>query len=397
MAQFYMDLHIHIGASREGIPVKITASRKLTFENIITEVYQRKGLEIIGIIDCASPPVLADIKQMISTGDLNLLAGGGYRYRDQMTVFLGAEVESKETFGGMGHLLVFFPTLEQISEFSQIMSEHITNITLSSQMTFLPAREILQIVENLSGVLIPAHAFTPYKSLYGSCAASLKEIFPDHLDKKIRTVELGLSADTEMADYFSELRERTFLSNSDAHSLPKIGREYNLIEVARPDFTHVFKTLAGVEGFGKIVANYGLDPRLGKYHRSFCENCQTTLVGRPPQWECSNCGSEKVVPGVWDRIIEIKDRQTSISPPNRPAYHYQIPLEKIPGVGKKTLDKLIEAFGSEMNVLHKVDFVQLKELVSTTVAENIVLARKGRLTLLTGGGGNYGKVVRTIT
>lgn len=393
MAQYYMDLHIHIGASKAGNPVKITASRNLTFENIITEVYQRKGLEIIGIIDCAAPPVLADIEQMINVGELSLLAGGGYSYQDQVTVFLGAEVESKEPLGGIGHYLAFFATFEQMSEFSSIMSQYITNISLSSQMTFLPAREILQIVDSLSGILIPAHVFTPHKSIYGNCAASLKEVFSDNLDLKIKTIELGLSADTEMADHFSELEWRTFLSNSDAHSLPKIGREYNLIAVESPDFTHVFNILAGDREFGKIVANYGLDPRLGKYHRSFCENCQTTLVGQPPQKICSHCGSEKVIFGVWDRIVEIKDRQFSISPDNRPAYYFQIPLEKIPGIGKKTLDKLISAFGSEMKVLHQADLAQLKDIVSNQVAENIVLAREGRLSLLPGGGGNYGKVI----
>lgn len=393
MAHYYMDLHIHIGASKAGNPVKITASRNLTFENIITEVYQRKGLEIIGIIDCAAPAVLADIEQMINARELNLLAGGGYSYQDQVTVFLGAEVESKEPLGGIGHYLAFFPTFEQMSEFSSVMSQYITNISLSSQMTFLPAREILQIVDSLSGILIPAHVFTPHKSIYGNCAASLKEVFSDNLDLKIKTIELGLSADTEMADHFSELEWRTFLSNSDAHSLPKIGREYNLIAVESPDFSHVFNTLAGDRKFGKIVANYGLDPRLGKYHRSFCENCQTTLVGQPPQKICSYCDSEKIIFGVWDRIVEIKDRQFSISPDNRPAYYFQIPLEKIPGVGKKTLDKLITAFGSEMNVLHQADLAQLKEIVSNQVAENIVLAREGRLSLLPGGGGNYGKVI----
>ncbi|AZR73436.1 hypothetical protein BBF96_08605 [Anoxybacter fermentans] len=394
MQQYFMDLHIHIGASSDKTPVKITASRNLTFENIVKEAYGRKGIDIIGIIDCASPPVIEDIKRMIEQGELILLPGGGYRYKDQVTVFLGSEVESKEAEGGRAHFLAFFPTLEQITEFSKILAQYVTNISLSSQMTYLSGKEILQIVDGLEGVLIPAHAFTPYKSIYGNCASSLKEIFPDDLDLKIKTIELGLSADTEMADHFSELSSRTFLSNSDAHSLSKIGREYNLIQVKKPDFEHIFAVLAGKEEIGQIVANYGMDPRLGKYHRSFCENCQSTLVGEPPQFECEYCGSERVVRGVWDRIVDICDREFSISPPHRPPYHYQIPLENIPGVGRKTVEKLIDAFKSEMNVLHRVGLEELKDVVPSRTAENIVLAREGKLTLLPGGGGNYGKAVR---
>ncbi len=395
MQQYFMDLHIHIGANSEGYPVKITASRGLTFENIIKEAYERKGIDIIGIIDCASPHVIKDIQKMLDQGELIPLTYGGYSYKDQVTVILGSEVESKEPNRGMGHFLAYFPTIDHIKEYSDIMAQYITNISLSSQMSYLSGSEILRIVDGLNGVLIPAHVFTPYKSVYGNCAKSLLEVFPNDLDKKITTIELGLSADTKMADHFTELESRTFLSNSDAHSLAKIGREYNLLEIDKPDFNNIFGVLQKKDDVqGQIIANYGLDPKLGKYHRSFCEKCETTLVGKPPQLKCNHCGSIKIVRGVWDRIVDICDKDFSTSPIDRPTYHYQIPLQNIPGVGKKTIEKLINAFGSEMNILHQTDFKQLKEVVSTRVAENIVQARKGELILLPGGGGNYGKAIR---
>ena len=394
MKEYYMDLHIHIGASSDGSPVKITASKKLTFENIVREAYGRKGIDIIGIIDCASPPVIQDIKKMLATGELVPLSGGGYQYRDQVTVLLGSEVESKEEWGGRAHYLAYFPTLEQIIDYSQIMDQYITNISLSSQMSFLSAGEILKIVDGLGGDMIPAHSFTPYKSLYGNCAASLEDVFFDGMDKKIRTIELGLSADSELADQFQELHQRTFLSNSDAHSLPKIGREYNLIKVVEPDYHHIFGALQGEIEQGQLTANYGLDPRLGKYHRSFCEKCQTTLTEEPPCLSCNQCGSSKIVKGVWDRIVEIRDLTGENSPEKRPLYHFQIPLENIPGVGRKTIDKLIKYFGNEMNVLHQANLYELEDVVSKRIAKSIVLAREGRLTMIPGGGGKYGKAVR---
>ena len=84
----------------------------------------------------------------------------------------------------------------------------------------------MDIVEKYNGILIPAHIFTPYKSFYGNCTKSLKRIFKEKFDK-IFAVELGLSADTFLADEISELETRTFITDSDAHSLPKIAREYN--------------------------------------------------------------------------------------------------------------------------------------------------------------------------
>lgn len=389
-----MDLHIHIGASSSGAPVKITASKSLTFENIVKEAYERKGIDIIGIIDCASPPVLEDIQRMLDRGALVPLKGGGYRYKDKVTVLLGSEVESKEIAGGMAHFLAFFPTFEQMCDYSAAMDEHITNISLSSQMSFMPGYEILRIVDEMGGVLIPAHAFTPYKSIYGNASDSLIQLFPDGWDKKIQTIELGLSADTVLADHFVELGERTYLTNSDAHSLQKIGREYNRIRVVHPDFENVFGVLSGDQSKGMIEANYGLDPRLGKYHRSFCENCEQTLIGEPPQYICPRCGGEKVVKGVWDRIVEIRTRDYAQSPEWRPPYYYQIPLLNIPGVGPKTVEKLIDVFGSEMNVLHQTTLDDLQDVVPKRTAENILDARNGDLILLSGGGGHYGKAVR---
>jgi PHP family Zn ribbon phosphoesterase len=154
--------------------------------------------------------------------------------------------------------------------------------------------------------------------------------------KKIPAIELGLSADTEIADHLKELSEYTFLTNSDAHSLPKIGREYNIIELEKANFKEIFLALQRKEG-RKITANYGLDS-------------------------------------------------------HRPPYYHQVPLEFVPGVGKKTLNKLFDYFGTEMNILHKASYQEISQVVGFEIAQNIILARKGLLELSSGGGGKYGKV-----
>ncbi|MFW5788070.1 MAG: TIGR00375 family protein, partial [Halanaerobiales bacterium] len=224
MNEYFADLHIHIGAGSNNEPVKITASKNLTFANILHESLTNKGLNLVGIIDCASPVVIRDMQKLMAAGEMQELEKGGILYKEELVVIPGAEVESCEVNGGQAHYLAYFPDLQHIKEYSKIMSQYITNINLSSQSTGLTGKEILKIVEATGGILIPAHAFTPHKSFYGNSFSSYHEIFSDEQWEKIPAIELGLSADTEMADFISELNDKTFLSNSDAHSTGKIAR-----------------------------------------------------------------------------------------------------------------------------------------------------------------------------
>jgi len=391
MNTYFMDFHVHIGRSNSGAPVKITASRDLTFANIAQECKHRKGIDIVGIVDCASPEVIDDISQLINSGEMKPLKEGGLIYQDKVTIILGSEIETKEANGGLSHQIAFFPYFEDVKEFSKTLSHLVTNVSLSSQNCKISAQEFFKIINRIGGILIPAHVFTPHKSVYGKCVKRLKEMFSRATLKKIPAIELGLSADTEIADHLKELAEYTFLTNSDAHSLPKIGREYNIIELEKANFKEILLALQRKEG-RRIIANYGLDPKLGRYHRTFCEVCNYIATSNPPVYKCEKCGSDKIVKGVFDRIVEIGDYQQSISPSHRPPYYHQVPLEFVPGVGKKTLNKLFNYFGTEMNILHKASYQEISQVVGFEIAKNIILARKGLLKLSPGGGGKYGKV-----
>ena len=391
MNTYYMDLHVHIGRSNNGAPVKITASRNLTFENIAKECKYRKGIDIVGVVDCASPGVIEDISQLIMNGEMQTLKDGGLIYQDKVIVLLGSEIETKEKDGGLSHQIAFFPFFEDIKEFSKQLSFLVTNVSLSSQNCKISAQEAFNIINQIGGILIPAHVFTPHKSVYGKCVRKIREMFTASTLKKIPAIELGLSADTEIADHLKELKKYTFLTNSDAHSLPKIGREYNIVELKEPNFKEVLLALQRKDN-RRIIANYGLDPKLGRYHRTFCEICNHTAIGNPPVYRCEKCGNEKIVKGVFDRIVEIGDNQISISPPHRPYYFHQVPLEFVPGIGKKTLEKLYGYFGTEMNILHQATYQEISQVVGFKIARDIILARKGLLEISSGGGGKYGKV-----
>ena len=394
MYEVFADLHVHIGRSENGKPIKITAARSLNFANIAKECAERKGINIVGIIDCASPYVIEDIENFLKTGEAYELEDGGIIYKDKVCILLGSEVETSEKGrngnSGSAHNLCFFPHLSDIKKFSKEMSTHIKNITLSTQRSNVSGYELIDIVEKYNGILIPAHIFTPFKSYYGNCTDRLENIFKEKYDK-IFAVELGLSSDTYLADMISELESKTFVTNSDAHSLPKIAREYNKILVEDISFKEVVKALKNEDG-RKILANYGLDPKLGKYHRTHCDNCDSTIETKEPVSVCPQCGSNKVTFGVFDRIELIKDKETTKSPENRPPYIYQIPLSFIPGVGGKTIEKLLETFETEMNILHKLSEDDIEAVVGKKVAHSIENAREGKVKVEAGGGGNYGKI-----
>ena len=394
MYEVFADLHVHIGRSESGKPIKITAAKSLNFANIAKECAERKGISIVGIIDCGSPYVIEDIENFLKTGDAYELEDGGIIYKDKVCILLGSEVETSEAGRngkcGSAHNICFFPHLSDIKGFSQEMSTHIKNITLSTQRSDLSGYELIDIVEKYNGILIPAHAFTPHKSYYGNCTDRLENIFKEKFDK-IFAIELGLSSDTYLADTISELETRTFLTNSDAHSLPKIAREYNKMLVEDISFKEVVKALKNENG-RKIIANYGLDPKLGKYHRSFCEDCNKAIEIDEAAVTCPECGGSNITFGVFDRIELVKDKEKTQSPEFRPKYVYQVPLTFIPGVGGKTIDKLLDAFETEMNILHKLSKDDIEGVVGEKVANTIERARTGGMTVHSGGGGNYGKI-----
>jgi len=221
-------------------------------------------------------------------------------------------------------------------------------------------------------------------------------------------LNFGLSADTEYADRIRELADKKFLTNSDAHSLPKIAREYNTFEMENISFES-FKKVLGYEDeiqndnkeaksnsknrnktLNYIVCNNGMYSRLGKYNKTYCDMCE--CVSEIEDGKCKKCGSKKIVKGVEDRVLEIADGK-SISPKNRPEYIYKIPLEYIPKLGKKTKEKMLELYGTEMNILNKVSIENIEENFGKQIAKNIEIARNGNITIQNGGGGIYGKLI----
>ncbi len=377
-----MDLHIHVGMNKQGKWVKIPSSKNLTVENILHTALKQKGLDIIGIVDCLSPLVQQDLLELITTGDLLPIAGGGYIYQDRLVLLLGAEIESREAGGGLAHSLFFLPTLEKMQEFTKSMSCFIKNPNISSQNAHMPICELYNIAKKHNAKIIPAHIFTPFKSVYGNCTDKMAKLFDGHLPN-IAAVELGLSADSFMASRISELKNYTFLANSDAHSLQNIAREFSLLECDQSlNFENIFSNIQE----SKIKTLYGLNPKLGKYYLTRCGVCgeQNDYQNK----KCSFCQG-RVVKGVSERIEHIADNNFS----EKANYIYHFPLSELPGIGKKTLLNIYENNYTEFDILYKLNEEKISNLLGEKVFAVIKLAKSNKMNISSGGAGQYGYVI----
>jgi len=388
---YYADLHIHVGHSVHTGPVKITASRRLTLPAILEECVVRKGIGVAGVVDCVTTGVRRELAELLEAGKLQAVQGGGYMYAGSLLLIPAAEVEAVEEDAGVSHWLGYFPDLESLAEFADYLAPTVTNMNLSSQRAYRTARELVTAIVAAGGEPVPAHAFTPYKSLYGNATDSLRELLHEQT-LHVRVLELGLSADAELADRIPDNHRLSYVTSSDAHSAQKIGREHCELSMPRASYQEVFRAILGQAGRA-VRVYYGLDPRLGKYHRTYCLSCKRTAAKVPPQSACPYCGSDEVVMGVLDRIEELARGHDARGRPERPPYRYQVPLEYIPGVGKRTIERLLDAFGTELEVLHKVPREELVRVVGPAIAGSIEAGRSGQLKIEPGGGGRYGRVI----
>lgn len=379
LQEFIADLHIHIGYVG-GRAVKIPSSPDLTLDNIL-ERSVKEGINLIGIADGASPLVRQQLRQWQREEKLLPQRGGGLNWAGRVVVIPAAEIAA----GKGEHYVAYFASLEHLEDFVRRWEEEKSRGPLS-------AERVLQLTAEAEGWFVPAHIFTPHKSLLGSAASSLGEVFSEDALREISSVELGLSADTFMADRIAELFPRSFFTNSDAHSLARLGREYNVLLLAAADFSELRKAARGEEG-RRVKANFGLNPVLGKYYRSFCRDCGSLAVIPPPVTVCPACNSRRVDVGVRDRLELLADCDFPVHPAGRPPYCHLIPLDFFPGLGKVTRQRLLAEFGSERRVLLEADLTGIRKVAGSRLADMLAAYRQGKLLLAPGGGGHFGRVL----
>ncbi len=375
------DLHIHSRYSK-------AVSTAMTIPNL-THHASFKGLMIVGTGDILNPQWERELIENAKRVEEGTYERNGVRF------LLTAEVEDSRRV----HHVLIFPSIETVHEMRERLRPYSNNIDTEGRPHLnLSAAETAELANDLDVLIGPAHAFTPWTSLYKEYK-SLKDAYKN---TKIHFLELGLSADSEMADMIKAHHRLTYLSNSDAHSpmAHRLGREFNRFKVEEVTFDEVRKAILK-RGGRKIVLNAGLDPRLGKYHLTACSRCYTKYSleeARALRWKCPKCGG-RIKKGVHDRILELKD--TDERPKDRPPYLRLAPLAEIiamvigKGVETKAVrliwEHFLKEFGSEIRVLVDVPVESLAR-VHEEVAKAVWAYRRGKLIVIPGGGGKYGEI-----
>lgn len=370
------DFHIHSCFS-------MASSKDMLIKNIAPKS-KLKGLQLLGTGDGLHPKWLDIIEESTT------YKGDGIYSSDGMDFVLTTEVEGKHRI----HHVIIIPDLDIAREMSQILPSKNKSID-GRPKTNLGGAELLELAHEYDCLLGPAHAFTPWTGMY----KSYDSIY-DCYESKPDFVELGLSADTDMADTISELKDFVFLTNSDAHSPwpHRLGREFNQIELADISYTSIKKAIENRD----VKVNYGLVPNLGKYHMTACTKCfklVDPLVAREKKMKCE-CGG-RIKKGVDYRISEIADFTQPIHPDFRPKYVHLMPLAEIisavydKGVTTKFVQgiwqKLIDNFQTEINVLINVDLDEIKR-IDSSVSAAIESFRNNTVNIVPGGGGKYGQL-----
>ncbi|MDH4266915.1 MAG: endonuclease Q family protein [Deltaproteobacteria bacterium] len=396
--KFIADLHLHSKYSR-------ATSREMEVETLSLWA-KRKGIKLLGTGDFTHPLYFLDLKSKLRPLGNGLLA----RPEDpEGTHFmLTAEVSNMFTQGGKGrrvHTLIFAPSLEVVERINARLGK-LGKISSDGRPIFgFSAKDLVKMVLDISPdcLLIPAHAWTPWFSVFGANSGfnSIAECFEEET-KHIRAIETGLSSDPEMNWRLSALDDITLISNSDAHSPSRIGREANIFNC---DLSYA--AIAGAirkKDPRKILFTIEFFPEEGKYHFDGHRNCKVLLAPqetRKNKGLCPVCGKRLTV-GVMNRVEELADRPAGvISPKAIPALH-MVPLDEIianalgvgtnaSSVGKEYL-RLVEKGGSEFDILLELAPEDLASFTPPLILEGILRVRQGRLKIIPGYDGVFGKI-----
>lgn len=390
MREFTLDLQIH-GKYAGGV------SKNMEIP-LLSGQARLKGLEVLSTGDILHRDWMKHVKQNIVE-----VENGVYADKSQKCNYIiGGEAEDKD---GLHHLF-YLPSIESAAELREKLLPYgnLDCIMCGRPFIKLTPEALAEKIHEAGGIFGPAHSFTPYTGIY-AFYDSLKTAY-GAMHKELKFIELGLSADTYLADMISENHSYSFLTSSDAHSPwpHRIGREFVKIKMAKPDFKSLERAFADREE-KLITLNAGLNPKEGKYHCTACAECHKRYSLKDAEalkWKCTQCKSD-IKRGVRDRIMLLKDTEPGNHPPFRPPYMHTLPLAEIiqNSVGAKGVEtkkvqskwiEIVEKFGTEINALTAVPEHELLE-ADKGVGEMIIAFRKGLVLYVPGGGGKYGRPI----
>jgi uncharacterized protein (TIGR00375 family) len=404
--RFIADLHIHSKYSR--------ATSKNMSPEAIWKWAQIKGISVVGTGDFTHPGWLKELSEKIEPSGNGLFKlkkeyesnGVPESCKSEVSFILSAEISCiyrKNDRTRKVHSLILVPDFSDAARINLALSR-IGNLKADGRPILgLDALELLKTVMDLcpSAVFIPAHAWTPHFSVFGAVSGfdSLEECFEDYTPF-INAIETGLSSDPAMNWRLSALDNITLISNSDAHSPSKMGREANIFD-AEKSFSAIANSMRTREGFLGTIEFF---PEEGKYHYDGHRACAISLSPEETirqGYLCPKCG-KRVTVGVLHRVEKLADRPQGYKPESTPPYCSLIPLIEVlaesigVGVASKKVDmefqRLIQVLGNEFTILMDAPIHGIERASSPLIGEAISRVRSGRIHVAPGYDGEYGKI-----
>ena len=400
------DLHIHsrfsMATSKEGTPENLDFWAR------------KKGISLIGTGDFTHPVWRDELKERLVTE-----GNGLYRLRDayvkeesrkfpgEGTRFVvSGEISSIYKKNGKTrkvHNVILLPSLEAAYAMAQRLGK-IGNIHSDGRPILgLDSHDLLEMMLDVcpEGILIPAHIWTPHFSVLGAKSGfdSVEECF-EELTPYVHALETGLSSDPAMNWRISKLDRYQLVSNSDAHSPSKLGREANLLDIDC-SYEGLYRAIQTGEGLEGTVEFF---PEEGKYHFDGHRKCGVSLS--PVEAErlggiCPVCG-KKLTMGVDHRVEQLADRAEGFVKKDGKKYESLVPLPEVISacMGYSTASKkvqgcfeqMIQTLGTEFDILRNVPSEDIKSCAGERIAEGIENVRTGNVKRIPGYDGEYGKI-----
>jgi uncharacterized protein (TIGR00375 family) len=390
---YIADLHIHSSYSR--------ATAKGMTPHMLAETAKQKGISLLGSGDIFHPDWREELERCLEE------RGRGIYHLDGVDFILTGELSfiyQKKGAIRKIHILYALPSFRDVEKLVRGMGQY--NLRSDGRPIIgEDAAEFTKFILDTvpDAMVIPAHIWTPWFSVFGSNSGfnSLAEAFGPLVDR-ITALETGLSSDPPMNWRVSELDRFSLVSNSDAHSPDRIGREANVFS-ERLDYYQLKEALEKKDP-SKFLFTIEFYPEEGKYHYDGHRNCKVIFHPRQTKehgGKCPVCGKPLTI-GVLHRVEELADRPEGARPPSAIGYRSLIPLREIIGdvmgtgpssrAVERTYAKLVAALGSEMNVLLNASEEEIARASDLDVARGVLAARRGDVDIIPGHDGEYGKI-----
>jgi len=396
--KFIADFHVHSKYSR-------ATSRDMEVDSL-AKWAKLKGIGLLGTGDFTHPTYFAELKEKLKPlgNGLFVPKDGGSSANFILTTEICNIYHQKDKLRKI-HTMIFAPSFEVVDKINLKLGKF-GKLTSDGRPIFtFPGKDLVKMILDISDkcLIVPAHAWTPWFSIFGANSGfdSIQECFGED-SKHIHCIETGLSSDPQMNWRVSKLDKICLISNSDAHSPSKIGREANVFD-CNLDYYEIIQAIKSKDK-KRFLFTIEFFPEEGKYHFDGHRNCGILFSPKESKEKNNVCPvcHRKLTVGVMHRVEDLCDREEGFVPQNAIPAKHLIPLQEIvaealgQGTDTKAVEneyqRLVGVFGSEFAILLDISLDDLSKSASPRMVEGIKRTRQGDLTIVPGHDGVFGKI-----